>query len=663
MGLEIHGVAILQLPNEETLSVESDRLQFIETVVVERDDELELTHYYSITDDIYGEFIWEVKEYPKGELYSVNHQVGDFSLVSDFEFSSNLELELQADEAIPFSKHRVTDYIDMFYTSYDESDVKLTAQREGRTKELWHYSGPYSTMSALKRQFPNATSGFLEIIKKELEYNGTNEWDHLKELESAEANYSLSLVGQNQLVITLAEQEKSTQLKINLDGEIDFDPQFGIVNSARVESLKPQIFRLISEAHGYFTDDGSYFSFVADVLDAYRNEIDCPPERTDFASVFILAGELEAALEEARLATGGGNTPQLHGKHAAKVRAILKANRALMMASEVGTDLVAESEIYDETPEEAREARGIISDLREEVKKSEGVFANAAKQKVVSGLKGGGVKKDIVARKIAKNIGIVTVGVVAVTAAPAISLVSAAGAVAAGVVGGVGLLFGGGAVAKAGKELTIDMPPVMERGLQSVRAFTLKNQERIAKAVAILDKGNWFKRAIQQIQQEQAKFEEENANKVDDKSKYDPIFISYRHSTESDLFDYTRIALNEVGLEVVSDYKSHSKQALSRSLEETMSESKSAIILITDSFFDSEFAKQELAYLLYRRRRGELRFYPILIDISPDALHYRAPLLSEYLYTQVKRPDFKKAINKIVHEIKTDIVSGERDIS
>lgn len=376
------------------------------------------------------------------------------------------------------------------------------------TDKLWQQVRA-TDLSSLHLTAPNLgfktlEDGFLMVSSSQLNniYHNIEEAENFL-LQMETSDYEIDYFNDDELtqsIITLPDQELATQLKINYDGEIDHDPQFSAVNSAHVEILKPQLFRLISEAHNYFCGDGDYFNFIAEVLTSYRTEIEPPAEKIDFGSVFILAAELESSLEEARRTEGGGNTPKLSSKHAAKVRAILKTNRALMMSSNVGTDLVAESELFNETPEQARISRATINAMRKDVEVSEGVFAKKAKPKILAGLKGGSVKEDIIARKIAKNIAIVTVGVAVVSSAPAISLISATGALVVGVVSGVGLLFGGDKVTKAGLELSQDISPAMKAGMQRVNSFTKNNRDRIEKAGAILLKANWFKQAMRQVE-------------------------------------------------------------------------------------------------------------------------------------------------------------------
>lgn len=290
----------------------------------------------------------------------------------------------------------------------------------------------------------------------------------------------------------LPQQEISIDIGVNEDGQIMIAPQSGDVDSAKIDALKPGIFQLIDEATEYFKGDGDYFSYIADVLDNYSKAINCPNHKINFGVVFVIALELENVLEEARTSEGGGNTPNLPPKHAAKITTILKAHRTLMMTSNIGMSLVADTEIYDETPAEARAARQVTNDLSLVINASEGVFEKKSKKIIVEGLKGGGVKNDIFSRRLAKNIGIATAGVVAIAAGPLVGLVSVPGGVVISVVSGIGLLFGGEAVTSAGKELSQDIPPTMKTGLERIRDFTLEQRYKIGEAAAIFDKEDWF---------------------------------------------------------------------------------------------------------------------------------------------------------------------------
>lgn len=313
-------------------------------------------------------------------------------------------------------------------------------------------------------------------------------------LESVERDLQTQLIE-----IELPDQDRAVGLKINLAGQMDLDPQFGPVNAARIEALKPGLAQLINEALGYLNDTGGYFEYLREVLERYWAEIDKAPESIEFGLVFVAGTELEEALAEARQTNGGDNTPSLAPKHAAKISTVLKVHVNIMIASDLGAGLVAEKEISEETPEQARARRATIANLKDEVENSNGVFSEAAKPVLVAGLKGGNLEADIVARRIAKNIGLAAVGALAVSAGPTIGLLSVSWGVTVSIAAGVGLLFGGNHVAKAGAELGSDIPQSMRQGLARIRTFALEAREPLSKAIAVLDKGEWFKRVFNSV--------------------------------------------------------------------------------------------------------------------------------------------------------------------
>jgi ppGpp synthetase/RelA/SpoT-type nucleotidyltranferase len=131
------------------------------------------------------------------------------------------------------------------------------------------------------------------------------------------------------------------------------------------------------------------------------------------------------------------------------------------------------------------------------------------------------------------------------------------------------------------------------------------------------------------------------------------VFISYAHH---DVKSAVKAAetLRSVGLAVKIDLEFRNGKGIAPEIEKAMLEATSAILLVTPSYLVSEWASEERAFLMDKRRRKELTLYVIAVGVTDDDLYKKAPLLSGIKNYRADSESFESIMSKVAKEIESD---------
>jgi len=134
-------------------------------------------------------------------------------------------------------------------------------------------------------------------------------------------------------------------------------------------------------------------------------------------------------------------------------------------------------------------------------------------------------------------------------------------------------------------------------------------------------------------------------------------FISYSRSIATNLVDDITRALVAEGVNVTTDRSISAGRNVYSEIESLMANATSAILLISKNYFESEWSKNEIRYLMERRRKREIELYIILVDFSEESLFQKAPVLYDLERFSTTSEGFSDNILKLASEIKSTIIN------
>lgn len=315
----------------------------------------------------------------------------------------------------------------------------------------------------------------------------------LRDLRKAFAK-QLQLQGHHQL-IDLPDQDPIIHLAIDpADGRIDFDRQRNQSTQERLELILPGVWRVAEEALYILGTGNSPYGFMSEALRAYVAETKRPASEIDFGILHMLSRQLQTSLDKAVFKHKDPEFPDLPDNAEIKIETVLDLHSTLMAASDVGERLIVSTERYNETAKDMRAMAKSIVKLQKAVAESEHIFKDGTKELIIKGLNPGvgdrDIKQRLIARGLAKNIGIVAIyGAFAVSVSYIAPLAAP-----------IFLLKKPSGVDGALSELSQNG----RDGLKRMKAFTIRHKDILRTTTTLNDGGRWFDRIMTKVISEPA---------------------------------------------------------------------------------------------------------------------------------------------------------------
>lgn len=130
-------------------------------------------------------------------------------------------------------------------------------------------------------------------------------------------------------------------------------------------------------------------------------------------------------------------------------------------------------------------------------------------------------------------------------------------------------------------------------------------------------------------------------------------FISYVHEDRA-LVEEIAQELARSGIAARYDQEFRAGASLLASVESILDGAHAAIIVVSKAYLSTEgWAKEERAYLMEQRRKGNIRLYIVLSGITKEELFAKAPLLADILWIDLDG-DKPGAIKRLISDIQKD---------
>ncbi|KAG1649466.1 hypothetical protein GQR58_029011 [Nymphon striatum] len=132
--------------------------------------------------------------------------------------------------------------------------------------------------------------------------------------------------------------------------------------------------------------------------------------------------------------------------------------------------------------------------------------------------------------------------------------------------------------------------------------------------------------------------------------EYDSTFVSYSRQ-DLNLVDNIVNTLKQNGVKIKSDQDFEKGDDISTQVERAMLGANSAVLIVTQNYLSSEWAADERAFLMDKRRRKELKLVVLRYNVSDQDIAETAPLLAGILGYNVGENDLEETLELVAKEI------------
>lgn len=132
--------------------------------------------------------------------------------------------------------------------------------------------------------------------------------------------------------------------------------------------------------------------------------------------------------------------------------------------------------------------------------------------------------------------------------------------------------------------------------------------------------------------------------------EYDSTFVSYSRQ-DLNLVDNIVNTLKQNGVKIKSDQDFEKGDVIASQVERAMIGANSAILIVTPNYLASQWAADERAFLMDKRRRKELKLVVLRCNVSDEDIAETAPLLAGILGYNVDGNDLEETLELVAKDI------------